>query len=602
MARKVLPLIGWVWVLCVSTRYSKARMSAMVRRVAAFGMALALMVGALAPVAQAQQSSKTLVMGFSQEPDTFVAGEGGPYVTAVASNLIYNQLVVPDDLMRPIADLAVRVPTLDNGDAVLVGDGVDQHLETTFMLRQDVKFSDGTPFTADDVIFSWNLTLNPVWGGNAGNDLESKYSDVVKTDEHTVVFKMLSQAQAIAAGMTDQKGPVLSPFYLFGLPDAYIYPSKRMNSFVNGDPRNSPKLKDLQTSIYSRDPVGTGPYTLVSWDPGLQMTFKARGDYFRGKPAIDTIVIRGFEASKETLLAQLEAGDIQTLGSETLDVSDVDTLNTIRGVKAYVRAGTTIEHVDFNLDNPILADKIVRQSVAYAIDRQDLVNRVLSGQSAPAFSMVPPISELFNPDTPRYTFNPSLAKTMLDDDHWVPGSDGVRSKNGQRLSLKYQSTGSDLRKRTMPLIKDQLASVGIEVNIEQLPAQAYFAATGPLRRGTFELGQYGGVGSVDAGIDMVTEFGSAFIPSEANNYAGGNLGRWRSPAADSLIGAEASTLVPAQRKALMDGLQLILAEELPTLPLFFKPNVTAVSTRLVNYKPEYASNGYDWNVWEWDLR
>jgi peptide/nickel transport system substrate-binding protein len=573
-----------------------------VRRVTSFGIALALSVSTVLQTAHAQQSGKTLVMGFSQEPDTFVAGEGGLYVTALVSNLIYSQLVVPDDLMRPIPDLAISVPTLDNGEAVLVGDGVDQHLETTFKLRQDVKFSDGTPLTADDVIFSWRLTLNPVWGGNAGNDLESKYSDVVKTDDHTVVFKMFSQAQANAAGMTDQKGPVLNPFYLFGLPDAYIYPSKRMNSFVDGDPRNSPKLKDLQSSIYSRDPVGTGPYTLVTWDPGIQMTFKARGDYFRGKPPIDNIVIRGFEASKETLLAQLQSGDIQTIGSDTLNVSDVDSITAINGVKAFVRAGTTIEHIDFNLDNPILADKIVRKAFAYAIDRQDLVNRVLSGQSSAAYSIVPPISPLFNPDTPKYAFNPEQAKSMLDSDGWIVGSDGIRAKNGQRLSLKYQSTDAAERKKAMPLIKDQLAVVGIEVNIEQLPAQALFASTGPLRRGTFELGEYGGIGSVDSGIDMVTEFGSTFIPTEANNYAGGNLQRWRSPAADVLVAVQAGTLVPGQRKAAMDALQLLLADELPTLPLYFQPNVTAVSDRLVNYKPEYANNGYDWNVWEWNLR
>ena len=168
------------------------------RRFASLGLALALAVGTLVPIAHAQQSGKTLVLGFSQEPDTFVAGEGGLYVTQVASNLVYSQLVVIDDLMRPIADLAVDVPTLDNGDAVMVGDGTDQHLETTFHLRQDARFSDGTPLSADDVVFSWKLALNPVWGAAAGNDVESKYSDVVAKDAHTVVFKMKSESQATA--------------------------------------------------------------------------------------------------------------------------------------------------------------------------------------------------------------------------------------------------------------------------------------------------------------------------------------------------------------------------------------------------------------------
>src|ERR1700730_4216280 len=138
------------------------------RRFASLGVALALAVGTLVPVAHAQQTGKTLVMGFSHEPDTFVAGEGGLYVTQVAYNLVYSQLVVIDDLMHPIADLAVDVPTLDNGEAVMVGDGADQHLETTFKLRQDAKWSDGTAFTAEDVVFSWKMSMNPQWSASAG--------------------------------------------------------------------------------------------------------------------------------------------------------------------------------------------------------------------------------------------------------------------------------------------------------------------------------------------------------------------------------------------------------------------------------------------------
>jgi peptide/nickel transport system substrate-binding protein len=577
-----------------------------VRRFASLGIALILAAGTLVPAYAQSASGKTLVLGFSQEPDTFVAGEGGLYVTATAANLVYGQqggLVGIDDLMRPYPELATDVPTLDNGEAVMVGDGADQHLETTFHLRQNATFSDGTPFTADDIVFSWKLSLNPVWGAAAGNDLESKYSDVVAKDPHTVVFKMMSQNQARAAGQTDQVGPVIHPFYLYGLNDVWVYPSKRMNPLVDFDPQNSPKVQALQSSVFSREPVGTGPYTLAAWDPGVQMTFKARSDYYRGKPAIDTIIIRGFEASKETLLAQLQAGDIQTIGSETLDVSDVDAVNAIPGVKAYVRAGTTIEHIDMNLANPILADKQVRKAIAFALDRQDLVNRVLSGQSSVADSLIPPISALFNPDTPKYTFNPDQARAILDADGWTVGSDGIRvNSSGQRLSLKYQSTTAGIRKKTMPLVKDQLAAVGIEVNIDQVPAQTYFGATGPLRQGTFDLGEYASVGSQDAGVDVVTEYGSKFIPTAANNFGGQNYPRWNNTTADQLINTQASTLVPSTRSSAMNALQLLIADELPTMPLYFRPNVTAASNRLVNWKPEFASNGYTWNVWEWDLR
>ena len=239
----------------------------------------------------------------------------------------------------------------------------------------------------------------------------------------------------------------------------------------------------------------------------------------------------------------------------------------------------------------------------YAIDRQDLVNRVLAGQSSIANSWIPPISPFFNPDTPTYAFNPDQAKQILSSAGWNPGPDGVRvNSSGQRLSFNYQSTTNAIRKKTMPLVKDQLAAVGIEVNIDQMPAQTYFGKNGPLIQGTFELGEYADVGSNDSGVDVVTKFGSKFIPTNANNFAGQNFMRFSNSSSDQLIGTEISTLVTSTRQSAMNPLQLLLADELPLLPLYFRPNVTAASNRLVNYKPEFASNGYTWNVWEWDLR
>jgi peptide/nickel transport system substrate-binding protein len=572
------------------------------RRLATLGLTAVLALGSLVPAAHAQSNGKTLVLGFSQEPDTFIAFEGGLYVTQVAANLVYSYLTYYDDVMQPYADMATEVPTLDNGGAVMVGEGADQHLETTFKIRQDARWSDGTPVTADDVVWTYKISLNPAWGAPVGNDLEQKYSDVVKIDPHTVVFKMLSENQAHAKGLSDQVGPVVHPYYIFGLDFNTIYPSKRLDALVDGDPMNSPKARDLNSSVYSRQPVGSGPYTMESWDPGVQMTFKARSDFYRGKPAIDTIVIRGFEASKETLLAQIQAGDIQTIGTETLDVADVDAINAIPGVSAHVRAGTTIEHLDFNTEHPILADKNVRKAIAYATDRQELVDRVLASHSSIAHSIIPPISSLFNADTPKYEFSPDKAKALLDAAGWTPGSDGIRTKGGQRLSLKYQSTGAAIRLKTMPLIKDQLSRVGIELNIEQVPAQTYFGATGPLRRGTLEVAEYADVGSLDSGIDSVTKWGSKFIPIEANNFGGQNYPRWKNATADTLVNTEANTLNPGNRKAAMDALQLLLADELPTLPLYFRPNVSAASNRISNFRPEYASNGYTWNAWQWDLR
>ena len=154
----------------------------------------------------------------------------------------------------------------------------------------------------------------------------------------------------------------------------------------------------------------------------------------------------------------------------------------------------------------------------------------------------------------------------------------------------------------MPLVKDELAAVGIEVNIDQMAGLAFFGRSGPLLQGTFDLAEYSAIGSQDSGVDVVTKFGSKFIPNQANNFSGQNFSRYSNPTADQLISAESGTLVPGVRQSSMNALQLLLADDLPTLPLYLRPNVSAASNRLINWKPEYNSNGYTWNAWEWDLR
>src|SRR5262249_21014698 len=134
------------------------------RRFASLGVALMLAVGTLVPAAHAQQSTgKTVVLGFSQEPDTFVAFESGLYGTQVAANAIYSYLAYYDDVMRPYADRATEVRTLENGGAVMVGEGADQHLETTLKIRKDATGSEGPRVTADDVVWTYKVSLNPEW-------------------------------------------------------------------------------------------------------------------------------------------------------------------------------------------------------------------------------------------------------------------------------------------------------------------------------------------------------------------------------------------------------------------------------------------------------
>ena len=325
--------------------------------------------------------------------------------------------------MHPEAELATHVPTLENGEAVMVGDGADQHLETTFHLRQNATFSDGTPVTADDVVFSWKLSLNPGWPDRLATIWSRNTHDVVAVDPHTVVFKM--------------KPSVIHPLYLYGLPgtSGSIRPSAsaRSSTSTRRTRQKSPTCSRACTvaSPSASDPTpSTAGILAFRWSctPAPTTTAASRPSTRSSSAASGR--------RRGRLLAQLQAGEIQTLGSDTLDASDVDTVNAIPGVTAYVRAGTSVEHIDFNLQNPMLADKQVRLCDRVC-DRPPGPGQPRAGRPiSAADSFIPPISQFFDDNTPRYPFNPNQARSILEADGWTPGADGIRvNAQGQRFEL-----------------------------------------------------------------------------------------------------------------------------------------------------------------------
>src|SRR4030088_829888 len=213
------------------------------------------------------QTSKSVTIALGHEPDrlynpTTLAGQ-------LVANLIFDPLVGLDDQMTPYPVLAGALPSPDNSLVRLSGDGPDRRLIVTMPLRQDVTGSDGEPFTADDVVFTWQLMMNPQSGFDT--TVEEKLKKLDKLDDYTVRFTYLSAnaARALDPDRFKNQGaePVLDPLYMFGLYDApAIYPRHKLREIVGDDPRHTRLVGALEESDFAQNPVGTGPYTLASWD------------------------------------------------------------------------------------------------------------------------------------------------------------------------------------------------------------------------------------------------------------------------------------------------------------------------------------------------
>jgi peptide/nickel transport system substrate-binding protein len=554
-------------------------------------------------------SGKVATVALGHEPDRLynpdtLAGQ-------LVSNLVFDPLVGLDDQMTPYPVLAASIPAPDNGLVKLSGDGADRRLIVTMPLRQDVTWSDGEPFTADDVVYTWQLMMNPQSGFDT--TVEDKLKSVDKVDDFTVNFVYLSanEARVLDPERFKDQGdqPVVDPLYMFGLYDApAIYPRHKLREIIGDDPRHSRQVTAIETSDFARNPIGTGPYVLSSWEAGSAITFTSRGlalSQRPTKPALDSIVFRIMPDKNDSLTA-LSQGQIQLIAQDSLDVSDAPVLDTLGGVQARYTPGNAWEQMTFNLDAPGLGDVSVRQAIAYGIDRAGLNEAIMFGKAQIATSQVPSWSWAFDPNLPHYDYNPAQAQQLLDQAGWKrSGADPIRSKNGQKLSFKYWSTPASFRPGLMAMVKDQLAQIGVELNIDSFPSATLFDTSAPsdqaLVSGKFDIAEFAWVNTYDPGSDAVYSMHSTSVPTAANGYRGGNYGDYKNPRNDTLLTQLQISLDPNFRRIAMNEAQTIWQTDLPVLPLLLRPITTAATPRLQNFRPTPAPAGETWNVEQWDL-
>ena len=556
------------------------------------------------------QSSKSVTVALAHEPDrlynpTTLAGQ-------LAANLVFDPLVGLDDQMTPYPVLAAAIPSPDNALVRLSGDGSDRRLIVTMPLRQDVTWSDGDQFTADDVVFTWQLMMNPQSGFDT--TVEDKLKSVDKIDDFTVRFTYLSGNEARVVDperyrdRADQ--PVLDPLYQFGLYDApAIYPKHKLRELVGDDPRHSRQVGSIETSEFARNPVGTGPYVLSSWTPGSALTFSSRGlalSQRQGLPALDTVVFRVMPDKNDSLTA-LAQDQVQVVAQDSVDAGDAPVLDTLPGVTARYTAGNAWEHLTFNLDNPILAESNVRQAIALGINRPSLNEAIMFGKAEVATTQVPSWSWAFDSSLPRRDYDPVQAGQLLDRAGWTrSGTDGIRAKGSQRLSLKFWSTPASFRPGLMAMIKDQLAQIGVEASIDSFPSAILFdtpvgASPQALVSRQFDIVEFAWISSYDPGSDAFYNMHSSSIPTQANGGRGGNYGDYKNPRNDQLLDQVQRSLDPSFRAIALHEAQGIWQSDLPVLPLLLRPITTATSARLTNFRPTPALVGETWNIEQWDL-
>lgn len=458
--------------------------------------------------------------------------------------------LVQEPLFRANADgvyeplLAAEVPSLENG-------GISEdYLTITYRLRDGITWSDGEPFTADDLVFTFDVYKNPESVTQARPEF-AQVESVTAIDDLTVEVKM------------SEINPGFLELWRVVLP-AYMFDSTAV----------TPEHPQ------ARLPLGTGPFVFTDWIAGDRIELERNPNYWRDPelPYLDGITIK-ITPQKEAAIASYLAGEYDTL--YFFVTGDLPQLQEAQDEGADIALElqenpSWVEWLWLNMSNygdlsqphPILGDPAIRAAIDYGVDRQAIIDEVLGGFGSLTNSLV--YAGWAAADIPLTPYDPDMAMQILDEAGWVPGDDGIRVKDGQRASLKYQTISGDVvRELYQQIVQANMQQIGIEFVIENVPSTTMFA--GYEEGGLLATGDYDIMMSRDGyyiePTSWVYVFTEEFIPTE-EHPSGFTYSHWVNPEFEALVAEARSTLDQSFRKELYQQASEIFAQERPAIPLY----------------------------------
>jgi peptide/nickel transport system substrate-binding protein len=439
-------------------------------------------------------------------------------------------------------------------------------LELTFKLRRDVKWHDGQPFTADDVVFTYQAMINPKTPAPFKEGF-LLVKDVQAPDPYTVrVTYDKPYARAIETWGT------------------YVLPRHLLQPFATaGTLRESPQ---------NSHPVGTGPYRFQEWKPGEKVVLVASPDYYEGRPYLSRIVYRVIP-SQATIFLELKA-------------KGVDYVSTLTGIqyarqteypafrKAYHKfryPASDYTFLGFNLRDPRFADRRVRQAFAHAIDKQELIDGVRLGLAREATGPIRPGTWAYTDKVERFGYDPAQAKALLEEAGWKDrdGDGLVEDREGKPFTLTIRTNqGNDERKKIAEIVQQRLKEIGVHAEIQLIEWAAFIKEFVKPRR--FEVIVLG-LGTGTDPDQFVVWHSSQRGPDQMNRTGYAN------PEVDALLEAGRMSCIQSQRVRYYHRLQEILAQDLPMIFLYNRDSLPVVAARIRGVSP--AASGILYNFTEW---
>jgi len=502
------------------------------------------------------------------------------------SRIFYEPLAGWDEEGNLVPMLAAEAPTRQNGG--LAADG----MSVTWKLKSGVKWHDGKPFTADDVVFNWQYASDPA----TASVTIGSYKDVKveKINDLSVRVIFAKPTPFWADAFVGTRGMII-PKHLFA-------------DYIGAKSRDAPaNLK----------PVGTGPYKFVDFKPGDMVKGELNPDYHvANRPHFDSIEMKGGGDAVSAARAVIQTGEYDYAWN--MQVEDEILQRLEKGGKgvAVITPGGNIEHIQINstdpwtevdgersslkTKHPLLSDPAVKQAIGMLVDRQSVEDHIY-GRTGTATGNFLNNPERFRSKSTKWEFNVDKANQVLEAAGWKKGPDGIRVKDGKKLKFVYQTSINTPRQKTQAIVKQACQKAGIDVELKSVTASVYFSSdvANPDTYGKFycDIQMYTTTMSQPDPEVFMNQFTSWEVATKENKWQGRNITRYRSEEYDKTFRAAEGELDPVKRAALFVRMNELAVGDQAVIPVVYRPRVAAISSKL-----KAQLSGWDndfWNLKDW---
>ena len=535
-----------------------------------------------------------------QAPSTMMPYLSGGTKELEASSVVIEPLARYDNDGKMHPWLAVEVPTVANG-------GVSEDLKSiTWKIKPGIQWSDGSELTSADVVFTYEYCSHPDTGCTSSN----YYNDIVSVDA--------LDSHTIRINFTVAKPFPYAPFVGYNAP---IMQAAQFEGCIGA--------KAQECTEQNFNPIGTGPFKVVDFKPNDVIVFEANPLYREaGKPAFSSLLFKGGGDATSAARSVLETGEMHYAWNLQVE-PEILTKMTEAGKGTIIAGfGTAVERLMVNFTNPdpalgdnraeylggnnnrnphpFLSDYAVRRALSLAIDRQILVDAGYGSAGKISCNVLPaPAIYASDANDECKTQNVDEANRILDEAGWVRGSDGIRAKNGVRISILYQTSTNSVRQGTQAFIKEMWKAIGVETELRNLSASVFFGGD-PASPDTYQ--------KFYADIEMYTNTFSGTDPEtymanwtckqvsrRSNTWGGGNMPRWCNPDYDALSTEMSKTADLDNRIRIAKAMNDMLMQDYAMIPLIHRGGVSAY----LNTVEGPVGNEWDselWNIADWHLK